>query len=289
MENNGIVGPVTAVKTNGKYQFTIELSASFRPALANLAFLVPIYDPKSITKNDCQSVVGSGPFKIASVGPGFSSIAMKRNPRHTWNVAYGSNHGPAYLSAVNVEAVNDPATEVSELLTGQLDATSIPGTQLNRVKGNKNLSLYKKEQQSITWLGFNTKHAPFNNPKVRFAIGQAISRSAVIAAALSGQGKPSYSIVPPTVPFSDPAAKKYAPAYKPSAAKKVLAKYHVKGPYTLLCFTGFYATIAEVIQAELAQVGVTVKIVDKSPRRLLPGCQCRRLRHECRRVLRDRP
>lgn len=263
-ENNGVVGPVTGVKVHNKYQLTLELSAPFRPALANLAFLVPIYDPKSITRNDCTSVVGSGPFKIASVGPGFSSIVFKRNPLHTWNVAYGKNHGPAYLSSVNVQAVNDPATSVSELLTGGLDAAAIAGTQLKRVKGNKNIIVYKKEQQSITWLGFNTKHAPFNNPKVRFAIGEAISRTAVINAALNGQGKPSYSIVPPSVPFSDPSAKKYAPAFKPSTAQKVLAKYHVKGPYTLLCFSGFYATIAEVIQAELAQVGVNVKIVLKS-------------------------
>ena len=99
---------------------------------------------------------------------------------------------------------------------------------------------------------------------MRFAIGEAISRSAVISAALNGQGKPSYSIVPPSVPFSDPSAKKYAPGFKPAAAKRVLAHYHVKGPYTLLCFSGFYATIAEVIQAELAQVGVNVKIVLKS-------------------------
>ena len=147
-ENNGIVGPVTSVKVNGAHKLTIELSSPFRPALANLAFLVPIYDPKTITKNDCTSVVGSGPFKIASVGPGFSSIVFKRNPRHNWNVPYGKNHGPAYLSLVNVQAVNDPATSVSELLSGELDASSIAGTQLKRVKETKISSYTRKSSRA---------------------------------------------------------------------------------------------------------------------------------------------
>jgi peptide/nickel transport system substrate-binding protein len=70
-------------------------------------------------------------------------------------------------------------------------------------------------------------------------------------------------MVPASIPFSDPKAKSYAPQYNPSDAKKVLAANHVTGPYTLLGFTGFYAPISETIQAELAQVGVQVNVVNK--------------------------
>jgi peptide/nickel transport system substrate-binding protein len=262
-ENSGIIGPISAVKVVNKYELTVVLSAPFRPTLSNIAFLLPIYDPPSITKDDCQSVISSGPFKITSVGPGFSSIEMTRNSRHTWNVAYGSHSGPAYLSSITVKAVTDPATSVSELLSGALDIANVAGTQLNRVQGNSKIKLYRKLQQNITWLGFNTSHAPFNNPAVRHAIAEAVDRSAIIRTWLNGLGKPAYSMVPSSIPFSDPKAKSYAPQYNPTDAKKVLAANHVTGPFTLLGYSGFYAPIAETIQAELAQVGVQVNVVAK--------------------------
>jgi ABC-type transport system substrate-binding protein len=264
-QNNGVVGPVTSVKVNGRYQLTIVLSAPFRPALANLAFLVPIYDPKSLGPNDCESSppVGTGSFKFGHIGTAFSTVEMKRNKLHNWALAYGHNHGPAYLSSFTFQSVSDPATAVSELLSGQLDITGITGPQLARVRGNKNIKLHTALQQSITWLGFNTSHKPFNKPQVRRAIGMAISRKAIIRLALNGQGKPSYSIVPPSIPYADPAAKSYAPPYNPSAAKKILAKNHVTGPYTLLGYTGVYAPVAEVVAAELQAVGVKVNVVLK--------------------------
>jgi peptide/nickel transport system substrate-binding protein len=262
-ENAPVLGPVKTVTVVNPTELIIKLSTSFRPVLSNLAFLVPIYDPSSITKNDCQSVISSGPFKISKVGPGFSSITMVRNPNHTWNVSYGQNKGPAYLNSLTFQAVTDPATTVSELISGTLDIAAVAGTQLSRVQNNQNIKLSRELQQNITWLGFNTSHPPFNDPAVRKAIAEAVSRDAVIKAALNGQGKPAYSMVPSSVPFSDPAAKSYAPPYNPADAKAVLAAHHVTGPYTLLGFTGFYATISEVIQAELAQVGVTVNVVNK--------------------------
>jgi peptide/nickel transport system substrate-binding protein len=262
-ENAGVVGPVKSVKVDSKYQFTIVLAAPFRPALSNLAFLLPIYDPKSITKDDCRSVIGTGPFKVASVGPGFSSITMVRNPYHMWGVAYGRNKGSAYLSKLVFKAVVDPATSVSELLAGGLDITGVAGTQLNRVQGSSKVKLYRKLQQNITWLGFNASHPPFNKAVVRKGIAEAVDRGAIVRAWLNGLGKPAYSMVPATVPFSDPRAKSYAPQYRPADARRILAANHVTGPYTLLGFSGFYSTISEVIQAELAAVGVQVNVVNK--------------------------
>lgn len=263
-ENAAIVGPVKSVKVQNRDVFTIILRAPYRPILSNLAYLVPMYDPTSITKNDCQSVIGSGPFKIASVGPGFSSIVMTRNKYHTWNVGYGRNKGSAYISSIVFKVVTDPATTVSELLSGELDIGGVTGTQLNRVQGNTNIKLYRGLSQSITWLGFNTSHAPFKNPAVRRAIGEAIDRDAIIRAALNGLGKPAFSMIPSNVPFSDSKAESYAPQYDPTKAQKVLSANHVTGPYTLLGFSNApYSTINEVVQAELAQVGVRVNVVAK--------------------------
>jgi peptide/nickel transport system substrate-binding protein len=81
---------------------------------------------------------------------------------------------------------------------------------------------------------------------------------------LDGLGVPAYSPIPQNVQFYDPKSSTYAPQYNLVAARKVLAANHVKGPFTLLTFNTPTDTAAgELIQAELAQVGVTVNIVSK--------------------------
>jgi ABC-type transport system substrate-binding protein len=95
-------------------------------------------------------------------------------------------------------------------------------------------------------------------------VAEAIDRKALIQVALGGLGKPAYSPVPAASPFYDKAAKGYAASYSPSRARRVLAAYHVTGPYTLVTYTiPVFATTAEFIQAQLAQVGVSVKLAIK--------------------------
>jgi peptide/nickel transport system substrate-binding protein len=59
-------------------------------------------------------------------------------------------------------------------------------------------------------------------------------------------------------------ARRYAAPYNPRDARRLLAAAHATGPYTLLVpqLPQFSAS-AELIQAELAQVGMTVTIVAK--------------------------
>jgi ABC-type transport system substrate-binding protein len=103
-----------------------------------------------------------------------------------------------------------------------------------------------------------------NNDAVRKAISEANDRSALIKAALNGQGIPQYSSIPSNIPFYDPNTKNEAPQYNPSDAQKVLSANHVTGPFTLLSQNTPTASAAdELIQAELGNVGVKVNIVQK--------------------------
>jgi peptide/nickel transport system substrate-binding protein len=92
-------------------------------------------------------------------------------------------------------------------------------------------------------------------------VAEAIDRGSVIKAAATGLAVPAYSPIPSTLPFYDRAAATYAPAYDPGAARRLIAAGHATGPYTLLTFNfPEERTEAELIQAELAEAGMQVKV-----------------------------
>jgi peptide/nickel transport system substrate-binding protein len=258
-----LLSSVKSITTTGKYIVTLHLSAPNRPLLGNLAGpYLGIMDPKSVTAagtNTCNGLVGSGPFKFASIGPSYSSVKEVRNPNHTFGPSWAHNKGPAYLSSVTFEPIQSDTTAVSELLAGQLDITDVPASELGRVKGNANITIHNVPQQADAFLEFNSGRAPFNNVAVRRAVAEAIDRKAVVTAALQGLGKVSTSILPPTILDYDPGSTKYAPKLNLTAARNAIAAAHATGPYTLLTTNvlGLDAA-AELIQGELAQVGMTV-------------------------------
>jgi len=111
----------------------------------------------------------------------------------------------------------------------------------------------------------NTAHDPFNQVAVRRAVAQAIDRKSIVTGAFSGLATPAYSPLPTTLPFYDKAAPSYAPQYDIAAAQKALAGTNAAhGRFTLLVPDEQpLPQAAELIQAELGQVGLNVSIVTK--------------------------
>lgn len=266
---SSFLGPLHKVTVDSKYQVTLRFNAPYRPALPNLANdSLGIIDPISYKKEGktkyCQYPVGTGPFKIQSFGSGGTQVTLLRNQFHTWETPWAQNKGRPYLSKLVLKPILSDSTAVSELLSGGVDVSAVAGTQLDRVKGNKNITLHRVLGQFLTSIGFNTARAPFDKAEVRKAISQAIDRNAVIKAALNGLGQPATSLIGHNVPYYDPGTKSLTPKYDLATAQSVLSANHVTGPYTLLSNNRPATTAAdELIQAELGAVGVKVNIVSK--------------------------
>ncbi len=264
------LGPLQSVHVDNKYQVTFHMRTVYRPLLASLLNdSLGIIDPKALKKQGktqfCLTPIGSGPFKIQTVSPGESQFTLVRNARHNWETPWALNRGRAYLSRIVIKPIQSDSTAVSELLSGGLDISSIAGSQIKRVQGNKNVRLYKAQQEVVDSLGFNISHKPFDNVEVRKAISEAIDRGALIKAVLNGQGRPAYSPIPSNLQYYDPRTKSEAPQYNPTDAQRILSANHVTGPFTLLSQNSPTASAAdELIQAELGAVGVKVTIVLKS-------------------------
>lgn len=266
---SSFLGPLVKTVVDNKFKVTLVFRTPFRPIMASLANdSLGIIDPKAYKQEGktkfCEYPVGSGPYKISNFAPGGTSVTEVRNPYRNWEVPWAFNHGKPYMSKIVFKPILSDSTAVSELLSGGVNMSSVAGSQLSRAQHNSGIQLHKVTTTVVDQLIFNTKHAPFNNVAVRRAIGEAVNRQAIIKAALNGLGTATYSPVPPTLPYADHNAKKLAPPYNPSAAKAVLSAHHVSGTYTLISGNTPAATTAdELIQAELANVGVNIKIVAK--------------------------
>jgi peptide/nickel transport system substrate-binding protein len=264
-QNAGLLGPVQAIKVLNPYTVQLILKAPFRPLLTGIASnYLGILDPKAPGNSlatSCNSPVGTGAFKITSVGPGYGTVTLKRNPYHTWGTGWGYNHGMAYLDKLVFQTILADSTAISEFLTGSLDVSDVAGSQLSRVPHTRAFVLHRRLTEGATFLEFNTSHAPLDDPNVRLAISEAIDRASLVKAALNGQGTPAYSSISPSIPGYDKRAPSLAPHYNPADAQRLLAAHKISGTLTLLTFNiPVYQVAAEAIQAELGQVGVQTQI-----------------------------
>lgn len=264
----GELTPVKKTVAVNPYEVRLILQAPNRPLLGNLSVsYLGILDPKATQReggNSCQNPVGTGAFKVKSVGPGFSTVTLVRNPYHTWESPWLHNHGAAYLQQLVFKPITSDSTATSELLTGGVDISAVAGPQLNRIKGNSSIKQHAALDLAASFLNFNESHPPFNNPNVRRAVAEAVDRKALIKAALNGLGVPVYAPFAKKDPFYPKNARTFVPPYNLAAARRVIAANHATGPYKLFTFNDpAVVTAAELVQAELAQVGMNVTIQPK--------------------------
>jgi peptide/nickel transport system substrate-binding protein len=261
------LGPVKSIQVVDPRTVRFVMQFPFRPLLVGLAQSTDgILNPKITRRqgsNSCLYPAGSGPFTITDVTPGLTKVTLVRNKLHTWNPPWVQNQGLPYLSKITIEQTTSDTTAVSQLLSGQIDVSSVPASQLGRVRNNPNIRLVRWLTQGEVMLDFNLNHAPLNDPTIRRALSEAIDRNAVIKVAVDGQAKPALSTLPASMPFYDKKATQYAPRYDPSHARQVLANAHVPALSMPIYTDPQIVAAAQLIQAELGQVGVTVNIVTK--------------------------
>jgi peptide/nickel transport system substrate-binding protein len=112
----------------------------------------------------------------------------------------------------------------------------------------------------VNELDIQTTTAPFNKPEVVQAINYAINRQAILQVQASGYGAISYQPFPKGfVGYSPKLANLYP--YNPAKARQLLAAAgYSRGLKIALTSTSTTISLAEQIQSQLAQVGITATI-----------------------------
>src|SRR4051812_5056857 len=253
--NNLLFNNMTAVSDiKATDDSTVEISfkepaAYFEAALG----LQPIVEPSFLEKMQNEAS-GTGAFKVQEWVPG-DHLTMVKNPDY-WNA------GRPLVDEAEVKIFADEGAMVSALEGGGIDiALSFPPREQERLKDQFGF-LEGQKGANFYYLGLSVKVPPFDNKTVRQAIAHAIDRETMVQNVLFGVGAPIMT------PFPD-----YSPAYFPEhnqmypydldKAKALLAEAgQGEFAFTIPAPSGFpeFGKFAEILQADLAKLGITVNI-----------------------------
>ena len=257
-----------------KNTFRVTYAKPHAPALDSWSGLHIL--PQHLLKNQdinntsfARNPVGSHYYKLDQWKSG-ESISLSRNENAT--------QGQAKIDKLISRIIPDRAAQFLELMADNIDSMSLNAIQYARIFParpdlNEKFSLYKELGNSYTYLGFNLKHKPFDDVRVRQAINYAIDKQEMIDGVLLGLGLPVASPYNPGTRWSNPKLKPYS--YDPQKAVDLLkaAGYEDHDgdgildkdgkPFTFEILTNQNKEremSAVLIQRRLKEIGIDVKI-----------------------------
>lgn len=199
--------------------------------------------------------VGTGPFKFDQWVQGDRIVLS----------AYDGYWGdkPA-LKTATFRFIGDPTAAFAAMMAGDVDAfPTYPAPEtLPQLEADPRFRVIVGDTEGETILAMNNTQPPLDNIKVRQAIAHAINRQDVIDGAMFGYGTPIGSHFSPSHPdYVDLTQKS---AYDPDAAKALLAEAGVDPVNLRLALppTPYARRGGEIIQAQLAAVGITTQITN---------------------------
>ena len=202
--------------------------------------------------------VGTGPFQIAEYRAG-QYVRLQRHEKF-WR-------GTPLMPQVVVDLGSGGTGRLSKLLTGECDVLAWPAaSQLSILRDDPRLRLTLRPGMNIAYLAFNTNKPPLNNPAVRHALALAINNQRLMQSIYYGTAETAASILPRASWAYDSEAK--ITEYNPDKAREQLKALGANNltlqlwvPTSSQAWNPSPLKTAELLQADLAQVGVKVVIV----------------------------
>ncbi|MDR2340513.1 MAG: peptide-binding protein [Deltaproteobacteria bacterium] len=213
--------------------------------------------------------VGNGPFRLQ---------AWEVGQRIVLAASDSFELGRPPLDSLVTKYIPDPATQMMELKTGNLDMKDLTADQWDTARNDPQLTqhfdFYRSPAFTYTYLGFNQKDARLSDKRVRQAINYAIDKNEIVEGVLYGYGQAANGPFHPRMW----AYNKNVPVfpYDPKKAKELLAEAGWKDTdgdgwvdkggqrFTLTVMYNQGNEMRElsglIIQSRLKQVGVEVKL-----------------------------
>ncbi len=199
-----------------------------------------------------KPVAQSGQYLLADWQPKQKTV-LRRNP--DWA------HEPGGFEEIHIIPIEDPATAERGFEAGDLDYTWTSVSSLPRLKQNPPAGSIVLEKPSLAyvWLGINQDVAPFDNLNIRRAVQHAIDRPSVVDAAYFGAASVGNGIIAPGLPGSRTGV---TYDYDPDRARELLEQEGATNLSVTLDILNQSErlTAAQVIQANLAEVGIDCQI-----------------------------
>jgi len=206
-----------------------------------------------------KNPVGTGPYKFVEWKPE-DRIVLER-----FDGYWGEK---AKTKTVVFRVIKEATARFLELQAGTVDGIdNMAPDDIPVAQKDPNIQVFFRPKFNIGYLGINRAHKPFDDVRVRQAIGYAINKKAIVESFYPPTAEVATQFIPPGI-FGH---SKDVPSfeYDPEKAKKLLAEAgYPKGFKTTLWVMpvsrGYYPVpdkIGEAIQAQLKAVGIDAEIV----------------------------
>ena len=197
---------------------------------------------------------GSGPF-ILEKWERESQFVLKANPNY-WKP------GEPALKTIIIKHVPEPTDQLLLIKKGDVDvAVDLTADQIKQVENQTGIKIVRVERFHNVYIGMNVAVKPLDKEEVRDAIRYCIDYDAIVNDILKGAAIKWQTVVPKGLLGANPKT----PYYKNvTLAKQLLAKAGYPNGFEIeLTTPPIYPTIdvATKIQADLAECGIKVKII----------------------------
>jgi dipeptide transport system substrate-binding protein len=205
-----------------------------------------------------QQPVGTGPFQWLAYQKD-AVIRFKAHPDY-WD-------GKQPIDDLVFAITTDASVRQQKLKAGECHVAPYPNpADIDELKSDANLEVMEQEGLNVGYLAYNSQQAPFDNAKVRKALNMAINKEAILEAVYQGAGAVAKNPIPPTMwsyneeiqddPYDPEASRKMLEEEGVSNLSLKIWAMPVQRPYNPNA-----RRMAEMMQADFADVGVNVEIV----------------------------
>ena len=214
--------------------------------------------------------VGNGPFIFVEHRQD-ASWTFQANPAFPDGLG-----GRPYLDRYIYRSITEQTTLLTELLTGRLDVYLAPTPdQAQAIVDSDAVGLMRSVFRQFDFVGWNARRPQLADKRVRQALTRGTNRQEIVDALLQGYGTVANGSVPPFHWAHDPSVGREAMAYDQDAARVLLdaagwvdrdgdgVRENGDGDRLSISIkyndgNGIRQGIAEIMQAQLAEIGVEV-------------------------------
>ena len=258
---------ITSVDVVDPHTVRITTEYPFAPLLAHLSHNGgSIISPKSIEADYAamqgdqkagsiisEEPVGTGYFKFVSWTPG-DEIKLAKNDDY-WG-------DKVHVDTVTFKVSSESATRNADLERGFVQvADPVQPIEVAGINNSDYATVNQKASSSLSYIGFNTEKAPFDDVRVRQAISMMVNKEEIIEGIYEGFGIPAKGPLSPGIfGFNDDAN---PISYNPEEAKKLLEEAGYGDGFKTTIWTNDNpqrVDTAILLQASLKEINIDVEI-----------------------------
>ncbi|MEQ8966585.1 MAG: ABC transporter substrate-binding protein [Azospirillaceae bacterium] len=203
--------------------------------------------------------VGTGPFQMVNYQK--DAVIRYQGFDDYWR-------GAPAIDNLIFSITPDASVRYAKLQAGECHVMPYPNpADIEQMRADEGITVLEQEGLNVGYLAFNVETEPYDNVQVRQALNMAVNKQAIIDAIFQGAGAAAKNPLPPTIWSYNEDVEDYP--YDPEAARELLAEAGYPDGFS----TDIWAMpvqrpynpnarrMAEIIQADWAEIGVDAEIV----------------------------